>query len=201
MIEAAKYSALQRAKTRLQELDAQKDILRIRKRDLEEESGVTDLKRNRRNEINIFLHGSRNKIDASHLVERKKEYNDNYKKRIRNKLSNATHHKTLNSVTVVSPPADKLADPVFPPASRVKKSKIHKKKHNGRSKMMMDILRKIDRVFKLDTKILAQLGKKETEKLKKELVLVGGDQGGEKKKKRSVRATSMPDLVQETLQE
>lgn len=69
IIEAAKYSAMQRAKKRIHKMKADEGIADgedIRKRDLEDLE--KDIRRQRRNEINIWLKGSRNRIDASHFL-------------------------------------------------------------------------------------------------------------------------------------
>lgn len=69
IIEAAKYSAMQRAKKRIHKLKADEgepDGDDIRKRDLEDLEN--DIRRRRRNEINIWLKGSRNRIDTSHFL-------------------------------------------------------------------------------------------------------------------------------------
>ncbi|XP_022781681.1 proteoglycan 4-like isoform X1 [Stylophora pistillata] len=69
IIEAAKYSAMQRAKKRINNLktdDGLSDGEDIRKRDLQDLEN--DIKRRRRNEINIWLKGSRNRIDTSHFL-------------------------------------------------------------------------------------------------------------------------------------
>lgn len=70
IIEAAKYSAMQRAKKRINKLgkgaDEGLDGDDIRKRDLEDLE--RDIRRRRRNEINIWLKGSRNRIDTSHFL-------------------------------------------------------------------------------------------------------------------------------------
>ena len=70
IIEAAKYSAMQRAKKRINKLkvapDEDSDGDDIRKRDLEDLE--KDIRRRRRNEINIWLKGSRNRIDTSHFL-------------------------------------------------------------------------------------------------------------------------------------
>lgn len=69
IIEAAKYSAMQRAKKRIHKLKADEGVADgddIRKRDLEDLEN--DIRRRRRNEINIWLKGSRNRIDTSHFL-------------------------------------------------------------------------------------------------------------------------------------
>ena len=70
IIEAAKYSAMQRAKNKISKLqsvaDEGLDGGQIRKRDLEDLE--KDMRRRRRNEINIWLKGSRNHIDTSHFL-------------------------------------------------------------------------------------------------------------------------------------
>ena len=69
IIEAAKYSAMQRAKKRINKLkgaDDGTDSDDIRKRDLEDLE--RDIRRRKRNEINIWLKGSRNRIDTSHFI-------------------------------------------------------------------------------------------------------------------------------------
>lgn len=69
IIEAAKYSAMQRAKKRINNLKGADEGLDgddIRKRDLEDLE--KDIRRQRRNEINIWLKGSRNRIDTSHFL-------------------------------------------------------------------------------------------------------------------------------------
>ena len=68
IIEAAKYSAMQRANKRIHKLKADEgaDGDDIRKRDLEDLEN--DIRRRRRNEINIWLKGSRNRIDTSHFL-------------------------------------------------------------------------------------------------------------------------------------
>jgi len=69
IIEAAKYSAMQRAKKRIHKLKADEGVSDgddIRKRDLEDLEN--DIRRRRRNEINIWLKGSRNRIDTSHFL-------------------------------------------------------------------------------------------------------------------------------------
>lgn len=69
IIEAAKYSAMQRAKKRIHKLKADDGVADgddIRKRDLEDLEN--DIRRQRRNEINIWLKGSRNRIDTSHFL-------------------------------------------------------------------------------------------------------------------------------------
>ena len=69
IIEAAKYSAMQRAKNKMNKLriaDDGTENEEIRKRDLEDLE--KDIRRRRRNEINIWLKGSRNHIDTSHFL-------------------------------------------------------------------------------------------------------------------------------------
>ena len=66
IIEAAKYSAMQRAKNRLKHLKASEGADDIRKRDLQDVE--KDLKKQRRDEVNIWLKGSRNQIDTSHVL-------------------------------------------------------------------------------------------------------------------------------------
>ena len=69
IIEAAKYSAMQRAKNRINNLKGADEGLDgddIRKRDLEDLE--KDIRRRRRNEINIWLKGSRNRIDTSRFL-------------------------------------------------------------------------------------------------------------------------------------
>lgn len=69
IIEAAKYSAMQRANKRIHKLktdDGTADGDDIRKRDLEDLEN--DIRRRRRNEINIWLKGSRNRINTSHFI-------------------------------------------------------------------------------------------------------------------------------------
>ena len=69
IIEAAKYSAMQRAKKRIHSLKSDEgtgDGDDIRKRDLQDLEN--DIRRRRRNEINIWLKGSRNRIDTSHFL-------------------------------------------------------------------------------------------------------------------------------------
>ena len=71
IIEAAKYSAMQRAKKRIHKLKADEGVSDgddIRKRDLEDLEN--DIRRRRRNEINIWLKGSRNRIDTSHFLRK-----------------------------------------------------------------------------------------------------------------------------------
>ncbi|XP_068762673.1 uncharacterized protein [Montipora capricornis] len=84
IIEAAKYSAMQRARKKmntLQGADEGLDGEEIRKRDLEDLE--KDMRRRRRNEINIWLKGSRNRIDTSHFL--------------RNHLSRLAKHRQKSS--------------------------------------------------------------------------------------------------------
>lgn len=104
IIEAAKYSAMQRAKNKISKLqgvaDEGLDGGQIRKRDLEDLE--KDMRRRRRNEINIWLKGSRNHIDTSHFLRNqlhKLEKNREGSSRWGtngNKLGLLNHLETLN---------------------------------------------------------------------------------------------------------
>lgn len=103
----------------------------------------------------------------------------------------------------MGPSKVKPHDTIVPPDFDVKKSNIHRKRkrHRGKSKDTEKILKKIDRLFLIGNKIMKTLNAKtkKTSRKEKVKVLDGGVESIQKK--RSVRATSMKDLVQETLQE
>lgn len=104
IIEAAKYSAMQRAKNKISKLqgvaDEGLDGGQIRKRDLEDLE--KDMRRRRRNEINIWLKGSRNHIDTSHFLRNQLHRLEKNRERSSqwgtdgNKLGLLNHLETLN---------------------------------------------------------------------------------------------------------
>lgn len=150
VIETAKYSALKRAKEHLLRLKSVKDP-QIRKRSLEAlERDLHDSEKrhlHRRNEINIWLKGSKNNINTSHFLEGKQKDDDEPKKRKFNVFGSPSIPKLE-----IANFAAKLS------ANRSKKNEIQKpKKEKIGVVLMKKLLQRMDDLYDMQSKILTQL--------------------------------------------
>lgn len=161
IIETAKYSALKRAKEHLMKLKTEKDP-QIRKRDLE--TLEKDLKKSeanhlhRRNEINIWLKGSRNNINTSHFLEGKRK-----EKEAKKKNYNAFGSPSIPKLAIARFSANvaKKSKIDVPANSSVHNSEASKEKAVKKPKigviLMRKLLQRMDDLYDMQSKILTQL--------------------------------------------
>lgn len=158
VIETAKYSALKRAREHLLRLKSEKDP-QIQKRSLEafEKDLHKSEKRHlhRRNEINIWLKGSRNNINTSHFIEgNKKQKEDEREHRFK-----AFGEPSIPKLAIANFAAKyaKKANITLPKLIS-KKHKIEKpKKQKVGVILMKKLLQRMDDLYVMQSKILTQL--------------------------------------------
>lgn len=161
VIESAKYSALKRAKEHLRRLKLEKDP-QIRKRSLEAiEKDLTNSEKrhlHKRNEINIWLKGSRNSINTSHFLEGEKKEPKKLKRRFK-----VFGSPSIPKLAIANFAADfgKKAKMNLP-RLLIKKSKVPKapkapKKQKIGVILMRKLLQRMDDLYDMQSKILTQL--------------------------------------------
>ena len=179
IIEAAKYSAMQRAKKKINKLEGADEGLDgddIRKRDLEDLE--RDIRRRRRNEINIWLKGSRNRIDTSHFLrnhlgrlEKHREESSRWESEDKKLLDHSENEKLSKSALDEVPTESSLHKLKFfktlvsnkeldsgKKVSVEKRTEVPEKpEHPANAIVMAKMLEKMDRMFKIQEDILKYL--------------------------------------------
>lgn len=179
IIEAAKYSAMQRAKKKINKLEGADEGLDgddIRKRDLEDLE--RDIRRRRRNEINIWLKGSRNRIDTSHFLrnhlgrlEKHREESSRWESEDKKLLDHSENEKLSKSALDEVPKESSLHKLKFfktlvsnkeldsgKNVSVEKRTEVPEKpEHPSNAIVMAKMLEKMDRMFKIQEDILKYL--------------------------------------------
>lgn len=151
IIEAAKFSALQRAKKKLSELKTGENS-EIRKRDLEDLEKDFNNKRRRRNQITIWMKGSRNKVDTSHFLRSSSPKRKSWWA-LRKKSSIKEDERSNELIS-----ASDLVKTRYPFAVQ-KRTKIPKPELSIRDTLMLKMLQKMDGLFEMQGKILKELQK------------------------------------------
>lgn len=159
VIETAKYSALKRAKEHLLRLKSEKDP-QIRKRSLEalerDLHNSEEKHLHRRNEINIWLKGSRNNINTSHFLEGKKKGKHEEKKRSKLDVFGSPSIPKLEIANFAAKFAKKAN--ITLPKVASKKTEIKKpKKEKVGVILMRKLLTRMDDLYDMQSKILTQL--------------------------------------------
>ncbi|XP_032236747.2 proteoglycan 4 [Nematostella vectensis] len=158
-IETARWSAIKRAKEHVKSL--QKGGLEIKKRDLHESENEIE-KRRRRNNINIWLKGSRNSINTSRFFEGARKRN-----------KNSTHASTWpNSFKddSNSEGSASRSSPTPTGSSVIKRNHIAKKSKIG-VLLLKKLLQRVDNLYDMQSKILTQLIKNNGNKRRKRSAL------------------------------
>lgn len=160
IIETAKYSALKRAKEHLLKIKTEKDP-QIRKRDLE--TLEKDLKKSeenhlhRRNEINIWLKGSRNNINTSHFVEGKRKEKEAPKRNYNVFGSPSMPKLAIARFSTKVAKKSKIDTPANSSANASETSKKTAKKPKIGVILMRKLLQRMDDLYDMQSKILTQL--------------------------------------------